>query len=207
MDEPVYNTQGDFANNVVRLVGQSDKFLESMRTIKTLQSGTSGLLDNVKKLVYSADISNVSSIGIDLDSLDSELQTLLQKFYVIQNSYKRDKTLSSFLGDYSKNQQDAYTKLVSYSDGCIQQIDSVITAYSRVEKGVTKANLWVKHILSHYASKSVSEKARKANAIIVELSKIVSHIRDQSHNAKLELLNIRNLSSKHVKPSTQAMGQ
>lgn len=198
----MYNTQGDFASHVLRLVSQSSKFLDGMKDIKPLQSGATGTLENVTKAVYSAEVSNVSSIGIDLNSLDTELQTLLHKFYIVQNSYKKDETMASFLGSFSKNPQDAYTKLVSYSDGCIQQIDSVITAYSRVEKGITKASLWIRHILSHTSPESVSKRAKEANITIRELSKVVAQIRDMSHNSKLELLNIRNLAAKHAKPRT-----
>ncbi|MDP7282248.1 MAG: hypothetical protein QF475_01230 [Candidatus Undinarchaeales archaeon] len=207
MNEPLYSTQGDFANKVMRLVSQSNKFLENMKAIKPLQSGTKGKLEEVKKLVFGADVSNVSSIGIEVEALDSELQTLLQKFYVVQNSYSRDTTMASFLGDFTKNPKDAYSKLVSYSDGCIQQVDSVITAYSRVEKGITKADLWIKSMLSHYSPKNVSDKARKARAIVDALSVVVSQIRGASHNAKLELLNIRNLAVKYAKPPAKGIGQ
>ena len=202
MDQPVYSTQGDFAGHVLRLVSQSCKFLDGMKEVKPLQSGMTGSLEEVKKSVYSAEVSNVSNIGLDLNQLDAELQKLLHKFYIVQNSYKNDETMASFLGSFSKNPQDAYTKLVSYSDGCIQQIDSVITAYSRVEKGITKASLWIRHILSHTAPDSVSKKARDAKTTISELSKVVAQIRDMSHNAKLELLNIRNLAAKHSRPRT-----
>jgi len=202
MDQPVYSTQGDFASHVLRLVSQSNKFLNDMKVIKSLQSGTIGALENVTKAIYSAEVSNVSSIGLDLNNLDTELQKLLNKFYIVQNSYKNDETMASFLGNFNKNPQDAYTKLVSYSDGCIHQIDSVITAYSRVEKGITKASLWIMHILSHTAPESVSKRARDAKSTISELSKVVAQIRDMSHNAKLGLLNLRNLAAKHAKPRT-----
>lgn len=200
MERQTYSTQGEFTNHVLRLVNQSTNFLGGMRAIKPLHSGTIGSLETVKKSVYSADVSNVSSIGLDLDALDKELLTLLNKFYVIQNSYKADSTMVGFLGDFNKNPQDAYAKLVSYSDGCIQQIDSVITAYSRVEKGITKANLWISHILSHYSPESVANKAVKAQKIIKSLSAVVAQIRNLSHDSKLELLNIRNLTAKYTKP-------
>jgi len=203
MDQPMYSTQADFTNHVLRLVNQSTKFLDNLKEIKPMQSGTIGSLEKVKSAIYSAEVSNVSSISIDIEALDSELHKLLNKFYVVQNSYDRDATMKSFLGDFNKNQQDAYSKLVNYSDGCIQQIDSVITAYSRVEKGITKANLWIKHILSHRSSDNVAKRARDSNAIINNLSKVVAQIRNMSHNAKLELLNIRNLSAKHIKPRAE----
>ncbi|MFH1450820.1 MAG: hypothetical protein ABIF92_02465 [archaeon] len=203
MDQPTYSTQTDFANNVLRLVNQSTKFIEGMKQIKPMQSGTTGHMENVKKQICSADVSNVSNIGIDLDSLDSELQKLLNKFFMVQSSYNKDAKLTNFLGDFAKNPQDAYTKLVSYSDGCIQQIDAVITAYSRVEKGITKADLWIKHMLSNYSPEGVSEKARSARAIVNELSKVVAKVREACHNSKLELLSVRNLSVKYAKPRAQ----
>ncbi len=196
----MYSTQADFTNQVSRLVKQSSHFIENMKTVKPMQSGTSGLLEKIKKEVYSSEVTNVSNIGIDLEVLDTELQKILAKFFLVQSSYNRDATLKSFLGDFNQNKEDSYTKLVSYSDGCIKQIDSVITAYSRVEKGITKADLWIKHMLSNYSPKKVSDKARNSRKVIIDLSKIVAHVRNMSHTAKLELLNIRNLSARHTKP-------
>jgi 3-dehydroquinate dehydratase len=200
MDQPTYSTESDFANKVLRLVNQSQKYITTMRSIKQIQSGAVSELENIKESVNTANVSAVSNIGIDLDQLDNELATLIKKFYVVQSSYKQDASLSTFLGDFKKNQQDAYAKLVSYSDGCIKQIDSVITAYSQIEKGITKADLWIKHILSHKSPPKIAKHAQESRDVINNLSKIVSHIRNTTHDAKLELLNIRNLSVKFSKP-------
>lgn len=202
MEQPIYVNQADFHGQVARLVDESGRFLDSMKPIKPLQSGTPGLMSQIKKQVNEAEIRSVSDISMSLDVLDTELQKILNKFFIINNSYKRDQSLASFLGDFKDNPADAFTKLVNYSDGCIQQIDAVITAYSDVERGITKANLWIKHIMANFATQKIADKARKAKAIVLDLSKIIAHVRNVSHNSKLELLNLRNIATKCMKTRT-----
>ncbi len=195
-------SERQYLDNILRLVNSASSFLDKMRAseILYLSSGSKSRIDKMISLVGQSELGSVSKLKPDIENLNSELRKLAKKFQIIRNSYKGDSALVDFLGEFHNNQQDCYKKLKIFIDSSLSQIDTVITAYSNIEKKKTSIKNWILTILSHQSSQKAMIKARAANQVVKALETLIEDIRDICQNTRVELLDIRAEVSKHTKP-------
>lgn len=201
MPAPLYSiSERDYLNSIGTLITISDNFLNSLREsqLKFTSVGTHGRVDEVLAKLSNAQIAQVKELHLYMSSFNDELTKLIGRFQVVKNSYSKDSGLKNMLGDYSKDCEGAYKKLLGFTDGCLVQLDAVVTAYSKIEQEKKAAKTWVLTILSSKSSKALIKKAQVSNLLITELSQLIDEIRPLCHLAKLELLTMRNNAARHI---------
>ena len=199
MSDPIMlGTEKEYTDCVLRLIDEAASFIDDLksRKIKYLTASSRGRIDELIENASSCEMQKVKSIAPSLQALNGELSTLLKKFHVIKSAYRTDESLKSFLGDYSQNPSNSCTKLISFIDSSIAQMDSVIVKYSDVDRAKKPAHTWILTILSNQTGDSVSKKARKARIVLESIRNLIGELQGMCHSSKLELMNIRNTASK-----------
>ncbi|HIK01911.1 TPA: hypothetical protein H1008_02245 [archaeon] len=201
MSDPIMlGTEKEYADCVLRLIDESSNFIDDIRSrkIKFLTASSRCRIDELIESADSCEMQKVRSIAPSLQALNGELSNLLKKFQIIKSAHRTDETLKSFLGDYTQNPSNSCSKLISFIDSSIIQMDSVIAKYSDVDRAKKPAHIWIMTVLSNRSGDSVSKKARKARLVLESIRNLIDELQGMCHSSKLELLNIRNTASKNL---------
>ena len=198
MEPPLYGTEKEYMECLLKLVNASSDFLDSIRDRKIkFVSAKSGRIDDIADTIATAELKFVKELEHAVTEMNNELSKLTAKFQIIKKNYREDSSLRHILGDYNKSPADAYKKLQKFMDASLSQIDSVITSYSRIDKEKNQAKKWITTVLSHYSTPQAVEKARNSNRVMKELESLVEEVREVCYDTKLTLLGVRSKANKY----------
>lgn len=192
----------DYTVCINTLVNLSNRFLEASRqfNLRFVTAPAVPRLTMAVQLVRAAELQQVRDFEPHITELDYELDTLVKKFQLVQRSHQKDTALKNFLGDFSRDSEDAFKKLGYFVDDSIRLADSVITAYAQFERSKTPAKAWVSTILSPNTSstKAMAAKAKSAQKTIAEVESVANDIRNLCQQTRSELNAIKNVVTKNL---------
>ena len=195
-------TGRDYSTCVKSLADLANRFLEASRNfnLRFVTPPQTPRLTNAIKSVSGAEMPQVKSLEPHLTEMDSELSTLVKKFQIVQRSFQTDPSLKNFLGDPSRDSEDAFKKLSAFVDDSIKVADSVITAYALVERGKKPAATWIGTILAPEttSTKAMITKARGAQKILAEVDGVCRDVRNMCQQTKSELESIKSVAIRNL---------
>ncbi len=193
---------GDYTKCINSLANLANRFLESSRqfNLRFVAAPQVPRLTRIIQLVQSANLQQVKELEPGLNELNNELDTLVKKFQLVQRSYQFDPTLKNFLGDFSRDTEDAFKKLGDFVSDSIKLTDSVITAYAQIERAKRPTKTWVATILGPEttATKSIMVKAKEAQKILAEVESVSRDVRNMCQQARNELDAIKKVAIRNL---------
>ena len=192
----------DYSACVEGVISLANRFLSATKKYNlkfVIPPATSRLL-NVVRMVQGVELQQVKDLEPYLISLDRELDVLTKKFQLVQRSQQVDKSLKNFLGDFSKDSEDAFRQLDDFATGTLQMADSVITVYAQIERAKRPAQNWVATILSPGASssKAMVEKAKEAQKVVAEVDAVTKDVRNMCQQTRTELDTIKGVATRNL---------
>ncbi|MFH1424096.1 MAG: hypothetical protein ABIG20_00260 [archaeon] len=201
-----YGSEREYTDCINRLSTLSANFLDDLKAkgIKLMSSSYKGRQDEILDLVAATELKQVSDLETPMLTFNEELSKMARRFHVMKKSYAGNAPLSEIMKSYKENPGATYRNLLSSIDMSLAQLDSLITAYSRIDQRKRPAKQWILTILSHQATDKSIGKARRANEILSKLNLLIEDTREICHSTKLELLDVRNIASKYAAQETKS---
>ncbi|HIJ98357.1 TPA: hypothetical protein H1005_00225 [archaeon] len=199
--QPAFSSS-DYRTCINGLADLSNRFLEASRNFN-LRFVTAPQVPRLTRVVQSIKDSNLQQVkGLSslLTNLDSELDTLVKKFQLVQRSHQFDPTLKNFLGDFSRDSADAFRKLSDFVDESIKLADSVITVYAQIERDKKPAKTWIGTILAPEttSTKAMMAKANEAQKVLAEAESVCKDVRNMCQQTRNELESIKSLAIRNL---------
>ncbi len=195
-------TGSGYTSCINSLVSLANRFLEASRkfNLRFVTAPEVPRLTKTVHLVQTANLQQVKDLEPLLELLDRELDTLVKKFQLVQRSHQRDHTLANFLGDFSKDSEDAFRKLNDFTGDSIRLADSIITVYAQIERDKRPVQTWVSTILgpSTVSSKTMVEKAQEARKLLAEVDAVARDVRNMCQQARGELDAIKTIATRNL---------
>lgn len=192
----------DYSACINSVVSLANRFLSASKkyNLRFVMIPETPRLTKTVTLVREANLQQVKDLEPYLVSLDRELDTLVKKFQLVQRSHQVDPELKNFLGDFSKDSEDAFKRLDAFASDSLRLVDSVITVYAQIERAKRPLQTWVATILSPgtSSSKAMLEKAKQAQKIVVEVDSVTKDIRNMSQQARTELDAIKGVATRNL---------
>ena len=192
----------DYAACINSVISLANRFLSASKkyNLRFVMIPDTPRLTKVVTLVREGNLQQVKDLEPYLLSLDRELDILVKKFQLVQRSHQVDPDLKNFLGDFSRDSEDAFKKLDAFVSDSLRLVDSVITVYAQIERAKRPIQTWVATILSPgtSSSKTMVEKAKQAQKIIAEVDTVTKDIRNMSQQARAELDTIKGVATRNL---------
>ena len=192
----------DYTTCINSIVSLANRFLSATKkySLRFVMIPDVPRLTKTVALVRETNLQQVKDLEQYLISLDRELDILVKKFQLVQRSQQVDPNLKNFLGDFSRDSEDAFKRLDDFASDSMRLADSVITVYAQIERAKRPAQNWVSTILSpgSSSSKSMVEKAKQAQKAIVEVDAVSKDVRNMCQQARTELDAIKGVATKNL---------
>lgn len=195
-----YGSEREYTDCMTQLADLSSGFIEDLKKkdIKPTSTAHKGRVQDAIGLISAAELSFVADLETPLVTFNNELTTMTRKFQVLKSTYTKPVSFQDFIKNYKANPAGAYRGLIKSIDASLEQINSVITAYSSIERQKGPAKRWILTILSHHSTEKAMGKARRSSEILKKVETIIEDARGTCHGTKLGLLNIREVAQRYA---------
>ncbi len=202
MDFQAGYSAGDYAKCINSLASLANRFLEASRqfNLRFVAAPEVPRLTRAIQFVQTAELPQVKTLEPGLTELNRELDTLVKKFQLVQRSHQFDSSLKNFLGDFSKDSEDAFKKLSNFTEDTMRLADSVITTYAQIERDKKPAKAWIATILGPEATttKSAIAKAKEAQKVIADVESVCRDVRNMCQQVRNELDAIKKVAIRNL---------